>query len=116
MNITLDKELIQKRIDFLLDQLNNSEYYGLGYDEGVTYRIELDVLNKIIADSKSLENKTIEEDSQMSEELAWDLAKKLFEKKMGYEPKIIQGNTTHEMMVACLQEGILEGAKYILKK
>jgi hypothetical protein len=50
MNIILDKEPIQKRIDFLLDQLNNN--YSLGYDEGVMYQIELNVLNKIIADSK----------------------------------------------------------------
>ena len=52
----------------------------------------------------------------MTEELAWDLAINTFIEKMGCEPEIIQGNTNHEIMVACLQEGILLGAKYQSEK
>jgi hypothetical protein len=46
--------------------------------------------------------------TEMNETIAWDLAKNRFEEIEGYAPDI--NNRTHELMVSCLQEGIIEGA------
>ena len=106
MNIILDKEPIQKRIDFLLDQLNNRKYYGLGYDEGVMYQIEFNVLNKIIADSKPETNYSQTETLEEAAEKEYEVRK--YNSDFPFEPQSFKLGAKWQAERSYSEEEVLE--------
>ncbi len=48
--------------------------------------------------------------------VSYELAKQLFEHINGYPPQIIEGNISHELIVAALQKGIVHGSNFQMEK